>query len=84
MSETFNKLAYVRTVNKAKIPICTILGVDIAAVDLIWVVQYFEKYIKELSGDYVCVSNVHTTVMSYEDRKFSAIQICGIMALPDG
>ena len=84
MSETFNKLAYVRTVNKAKIPICTILGVDIAAVDLIWVVQYFEKYIKELSGDYVCVSNVHTTVMSYEDRKFSAIQNGGIMALPDG
>ena len=49
--------------------------------------QYREltkKYIKELSGDYLCVSNVHTTVMSYDDPAYCAVQNGGIMAIPDG
>lgn len=75
---------YKRIVDKSKIPVCTILGVDVAAVNMEWTLDYFNKHIKDLSGDYVCVSNVHTTVTSYEDSEYCAIQNGGIMALPDG
>lgn len=43
-----------------------------------------EKNIKDLSGDYMCVSNVHTTVTSYEDEKYREVQNGGILAIPDG
>lgn len=75
---------YIRKVEKSKIPICNILGVYIAAVDMVWALEYFKKHIKDLSGDYVCVSNVHTTVTSYEDPEYCQIQNGAIMALPDG
>lgn len=87
LSETtgqiYNKL-YDRKVDKSMIPICNILGVNIAAIDMEWTLDYFKKHIKDLSGDYVCVSNVHTTVTSYEDSEYCAIQNGGIMAIPDG
>lgn len=66
------------------IPTCNILGVNIAAVDMSWVLKYIVKNIKDLSGKYICVSNVHTTVMSYEDESYRDIQNGGVMAIPDG
>lgn len=75
---------YNRKVDKSKIPVCNILGVNIASVNVDWVVKYLKKNVEILSGDYVCVSNVHTTVTSYEDSEYRNIQNGGIMALPDG
>ena len=75
---------YIRKVDKSKIPVCNILGVNIAAIDMKWTMDFIKKYIKDLSGDYICVSNVHTTIISYEDPKYCIIQNSGIMALPDG
>jgi N-acetylglucosaminyldiphosphoundecaprenol N-acetyl-beta-D-mannosaminyltransferase len=83
-TESINRSAYIRKVDKVMIPTCNILGVNIAAIDMNWVVKYFRNYIKKLSGDYVCLTNVHTTVTSYEDPEYLAIQNGGIMALPDG
>jgi N-acetylglucosaminyldiphosphoundecaprenol N-acetyl-beta-D-mannosaminyltransferase len=60
------------------------MGVDIAAINMEWLVDFTDKNIKELSGDYMCVSNVHTTVTSYEDKDYCAVQNGGIMAIPDG
>ena len=48
-----------RTVKKADIPTCNIMGVDIAAIDMNWLVGYLNRNVKELSGDYICVSNVY-------------------------
>lgn len=76
--------SYNRKVDKSKIPVCNILGVNIAAIDMEWTLEYFKKHIKDLSGDYVCVSNVHTTVTSFEDPEYCDIQNGSIMALPDG
>ena len=73
-----------RKVNKAAIPVCNILGVDIAAINMSWLISFTRDNIKRLSGDYMCVSNVHTTVMSYEDPAYCAVQNGGIMAIPDG
>ena len=69
---------------KSIIPTCNILGVNIAAINMQWLLDYTEKHIKELSGNYCCVSNVHTTVMSYENSDYCSVQNGGIMAIPDG
>lgn len=71
-------------VDKTFIPTCNILGVNIAAINMEWLLDFTDKNIKFLSGDYMCVSNVHTTVISYEDKEYCAIQNGGIMAIPDG
>lgn len=75
---------YIRKVDKSKIPTCNVLGVNIAAINMNWIIKYFKNNIKDLSGDYICVSNVHTTVLSYENPKYCAIQNNALMALPDG
>ena len=84
MTELICNSHYDRQVDKSKIPVCNILDVNIAAVNMEWTLDYLKKHIKELSGDYVCVSNVHTTVTSYENPEYCDIQNGGIMALPDG
>lgn len=77
-------MTYKRTVDKAEIPICNIMGVNIAAINMKWLLDYLEKNLSNLKGDYICVSNVHTTVTSYEEPSYCAIQNGGIMAIPDG
>lgn len=73
-----------RTVDKQGIPTCEIMGVRIAAIDMEWLLQFTRENISSLSGDYLCVSNVHTTVTAYEDPEYRAVQNGGIMAIPDG
>ena len=84
MSTTVYSKSYKRTVDKSAIPICNIMGVDIAAIDMEWLVDYLNRNVKNLSGDYICVSNVHTTVTAYEDQEYCKVQNGGIMAIPDG
>lgn len=60
------------------------MGVNLAAIDMPWLIEFTKRYIKELSGNYMCVSNVHTTVMSFDDEEYCAVQNGGIMAIPDG
>jgi len=82
MSYTVSKFTH--KVDKSQIPICNIMGVEIAAINMHWLLDFTEKHIKDLSGDYMCVSNVHTTVTSLEDKEYRAVQNGGIMAIPDG
>ncbi len=82
-TSVYNK-TYKRTVNKSAIPTCNILGVDIAAIDMQWLVNFLNENISDLSGDYICVSNVHTTVTAYEDEEYRKVQNGGILAIPDG
>ena len=77
-------LNYMHKVNNSEIPVCNILGVNIAAVDMEWLLNFTKKYIKELSGDYMCVSNVHTTVTAFEDADYCVVQNGGIIAIQDG
>ena len=78
------KKEYVRKVDKSQIPTCNILGVNIAAIDMQWLLAFLEKNMHNLSGDYMCVSNVHTTVTASEESDYLKIQNGGIMAIPDG
>lgn len=75
---------FVHRADKTKIPTCRIMGVDIAAVDMDWLLRFTDENIRQLSGDYMCVSNVHTVVTASEDPAYEAIQNGGIMAIPDG
>ena len=70
--------------DKKLIPTCNIMGVNLAAVNMPWLIEYTKKHIKELSGNYMCVSNVHTTVTAYETPEYLQVQNGGIMAIPDG
>jgi len=78
------EMEYKRKVDKKRIPTCNIMGVNIAAINMEWLLDYLEKNISEIKGDYICVSNVHTTVTSFEDAAYCAIQNGGLMAIPDG
>ena len=71
-------------IDKKLIPTCNIMGVNIAAINMPWLIDFTKKYIRDLSGNYLCVSNVHTTVMSYDNAEYCAVQNGGIMAIPDG
>lgn len=77
-------MEFQRKLDRNKIPVCSIMGVDIAAINMDWLLNYTVKNIRSLSGDYICVSNVHTTVMAYENKNYRAVQNGGIMAIPDG
>lgn len=47
-------------------------------------VDYLTDNLEELKGNYICVSNVHTTMMSFRDKAYNVVQNSGAMALPDG
>ena len=71
-------------VDKEQIPTCNIMGVNIAAVNMEWLIDFTKRHIKNLAGNYICVSNVHTTVMSFDNADYCAVQNGGILAIPDG
>ena len=71
-------------IEKSNIPTCNIMGVNIAAINMEWLLDFTENHIKVLSGDYMCVSNVHTTVTAWEDKDYCNIQNSSIMSIPDG
>lgn len=81
---TTTEKSFIHKVDKSRIPTCNILGVNIAAIDMEWLVDFLNSNIGLLSGDYICVSNVHTTVTAYEDPEYLKVQNGGIMAIPDG
>jgi N-acetylglucosaminyldiphosphoundecaprenol N-acetyl-beta-D-mannosaminyltransferase len=61
-----------------------ILNTNINVTNMKDTLSYICDNLDELKGKYICVSNVHTTVMAYEDEKYRAIQNNAAMALPDG
>ncbi len=62
----------------------SILGTDINVLNMDQTVSYIQEYLEELKGHYICVSNVHTTVMAYRDSEYRAVQNGAAMNLPDG
>ena len=64
--------------------VCNILGVNILVTDMNKTVHFIEENIKKLSGEYVCVSNGHTTVTAFEDEEYRNVQNSAVMAFPDG
>ncbi|MDE7324508.1 MAG: WecB/TagA/CpsF family glycosyltransferase [Lachnospiraceae bacterium] len=68
----------------AELQYCEILKTNINVTNMKDTLAYISAHIDELRGSYICVSNVHTTVMSYERKEYRTIQNSAAMALPDG
>ena len=69
---------------KTDLQYCRILKTRINVTDMDAAVAYITENLDALKGDYICVSNVHTTVMAFRDREYRRIQNSAAMALPDG
>ncbi|MFR5192997.1 MAG: WecB/TagA/CpsF family glycosyltransferase [Lachnospiraceae bacterium] len=63
---------------------CEILKTNINVTNMSDTIKYIDGHLDDLRGKYICVSNVHTTVMSYENEEYRKIQNGAAMALPDG
>lgn len=63
---------------------CNILGVNIASVNMSTLIKYVRDNFKELSGKYICVSNVHTVITAYDDKNYMNIQNSSALSIPDG
>jgi N-acetylglucosaminyldiphosphoundecaprenol N-acetyl-beta-D-mannosaminyltransferase len=61
-----------------------ILKTNINVTNMKETLNYIRNNLDKLRGNYICVANVHTTVMSYENEAYRAIQNNAAMALPDG
>ena len=46
--------------------------------------QLLQQNLESWRGEYICVSNVHTTVTAYQSPEYRAVQNGAVMALPDG
>lgn len=69
---------------KGELTYCSILKTNINVTDMEKTIAYITDNLEELRGDYICVSNVHTTVMALRDESYRKVQNSGAMALPDG
>lgn len=65
-------------------PRVPIIGVPITATNLNDCVAYLRQNLDLARGSYICVSNVHTTVMARENPAYLAVQSRSLMSIPDG
>lgn len=63
---------------------CTILNTNINVTNMDDVLVLLINSLEEIRGNYVCVANVHTTVMAFRDESYRKIQNESWMTLPDG
>ena len=61
-----------------------ILGVNVAVTNMQDTVNLIIAHIEELRGEFICLSNVHTTVMAEKDEEYRKVQNAAFLALPDG
>ncbi|MBQ8892255.1 MAG: WecB/TagA/CpsF family glycosyltransferase [Bacilli bacterium] len=61
-----------------------VIGVPISVVNIDIVLDYISSNFDDIRGNYICASNVHTTVMAYDDKNYHKVQSESIISLPDG
>lgn len=62
----------------------SIVDVPITATNMPECLEFLQSNIDRIRGEYICVSNVHTTVMAHDDPTYFAVQDGAILTLPDG
>lgn len=65
-------------------PRVEVIGVPVSAVTMESALMFVAENLPQLGGEYICASNVHTTVMAREDRDYLRVQSDSVMSLPDG
>ena len=61
-----------------------IIKVPISAVNMDSCIDNIFEDFESLRGKYICVSNVHTTVMAHDDPNYFKVQTESFMSVPDG
>lgn len=61
-----------------------IIGVPISVVNMEDCLQFVSQNFEAIRGEYICASNVHTTVMAHEDSRYMKVQSESILSIPDG
>lgn len=61
-----------------------ILGVPVSTGNMQMVLNELEEHLEEAKRSYICVSNVHTTVMAHENPAYRKVQAESFLTLPDG
>lgn len=79
-----NPLCGERKIDKSQIPTCNIMGVEVAAIDMDWLLKFTHENIKELQGSYFCVANVHVVCTAVEQPEYLAVQNGAVLVMPDG
>ena len=63
---------------------CDVLGVRYTSCGKEESVRYIADHCRELKGEYICFSNVHTTVTAYDDNAYRDILNAARYVMPDG
>lgn len=66
------------------LPYTEILKTNINVLKMQDAVKCLDEHLEDFRGKYVCVSNVHTTVMAYREEAYRAVQNGSVLNLPDG
>ncbi len=61
-----------------------IIGVPISAINMDSCVEFLFDNWEAAHGNYICVSNVHTTVMAHENEMYYKVQSESMLSVPDG
>lgn len=67
-----------------RLPYCPILGTNITVAEMASAVSFLSENLEELRGEYICISNVHTTMAAFRDPEYQKVQNGAVAALPDG
>ena len=63
---------------------CDVLGVKFTASECYETVHYVLTHTEELKGQYICFSNVHTTVMAHDEEDYRTSLNGAALVMPDG
>lgn len=61
-----------------------IIGVPISAVNMDSCIDFIFNNWNSIRGNYICVSNVHTTVMAHDNSDYYKVQSMSLLSIPDG
>ena len=66
------------------IPLITVLGSHYTALNRKTITQKIIRFAESEQSGYVCVANVHTTMMGYFNSKYRSVTNHALLAVPDG
>ena len=61
-----------------------VIGIPVSVVTMESALTFVAEKFEVLRGQYICASNVHTTVMARENSNYRKVQSESVLALPDG
>lgn len=61
-----------------------VIDVPITGTNMPDCIRFLSTHIDELHGEYICVSNAHTSVMAHDDPSYWDCQAESVMSVPDG